>query len=65
MIQTVVKIVTKKKNGKTCTEDEKNIIVKFIKEHIILLGGGEVDLIGDIQLLFPIEYSEGFGYEFE
>lgn len=30
----------------------------FVKERIIRVGSGEVQLIEDIQLLFPLEYGE-------
>lgn len=65
MLQTIIDIITKKKNGESCSEEDNNKIIKFIKEQIIQVGNGDIDLIMDLQLLFPMEYSEGIGHEFE
>lgn len=57
-METVIEILKRKKAGNDCTESESAEIKMFIKEHIPLIGSGEVQLIEEIQTNFPIEYGE-------
>ena len=54
----VRKILERKKNGVDNTEEESAEIKGFLKEHIVQVGTGYVQLIEDIQTHFPIEYGE-------
>lgn len=54
----IKQILGRKKQGIDCTEQESAEIKMFVKERIIRVGSGEVQLIEDIQLLFPLEYGE-------
>jgi len=54
----VIEIIERKKNGIDCTEQESAEIKGFIKETLIMFGDGTVEIIEDIQELFPIEYGE-------
>ena len=48
----------KHKIGADCTEDESAEIKMFVKETLIQVGTGEVQLIEDIQIYLPLEYGE-------
>lgn len=54
----VKEIISRKKKGVDCTEAESAEIKGFIKETLIQVGTGEVQLIEDIQIYLPIEYGE-------
>lgn len=51
-------ILNNKRHGIDCTEAESAEIKGFVKEQLIQVGTKDVQMIEDIQLLFPIEYSE-------
>lgn len=54
----IKKIVVRKKLGQDCTEDESAKIKMWLKETIPLIGSSDIDIIEDIQNLFPLEYGE-------
>jgi len=58
MEQKIKDIIDRKKNGIDCSEDESAELKGFLKEFIILPQSGDVQLIEEIQELFPIEYGE-------
>lgn len=52
--------------GADCTEAESAEIKMFLKEHLVQIGNGDVQLIEDIQHYLPVEYGEAFeelGYD--
>ena len=51
-------ILERKKSGTDCTEQESAELKMFVKERLIQVGNGDVQIIEDIQLLFPLEYGE-------
>lgn len=50
-------ILNRKKQGIDCTEEESAEIKMFVKE-LVQIGTGQIQMIGEIQEFFPIEYSE-------
>jgi len=54
----IKEILERKRNGIDCSESESAEIKGFVKEQVIQVGTGEVQLIGEIQSLFPLEYGE-------
>lgn len=58
MEQKIKDIIDRKKNGIDCTEEESAELKGFIKEFIPLPQSGDVQLIEEIQELFPLEYGE-------
>ena len=57
-MKSVSEIVEDKKKGIDCTEDESAQIKGFLRDHIVQVETGDVQLIEDIQQFFPIEYGE-------
>lgn len=55
---TIKEIIERKKQGIDSTEAESAEIKGFIKENLIQVGTGEVQLVEEIQEHFPIEYGE-------
>lgn len=51
-------IIKRKKEGTDCTEEESAIIKSFLRDFFPLPGNGEVEIISEIQELFPLEYGE-------
>jgi len=58
MEQKIKDIIDRKKNGIDCTEEESAELKGFLKEFIPLPQSGDVQLIEEVQELFPIEYGE-------
>jgi hypothetical protein len=54
----IKEIIERKKNGVDCTEEESAELKGFLKEFIPLPSSGDIQIIEDIQLLFPMEYGE-------
>jgi hypothetical protein len=54
----IKEIIERKKNGVDCTEEESAELKGFLKEFIPLPNSGDIQMIEDIQLLFPLEYGE-------
>ncbi len=54
----IKEIIERKKNGVDCTEDESAELKGFLKEFILLPQSGDVQLIEEVQELFPLEYGE-------
>lgn len=57
----IKQIIERKKNGVDCTEEESAELKGFLKEFIPLPSSGDIQMIEDIQLLFPMEYGEVLG----
>ena len=57
-MKSVSEIVEDKKKGIDFTEDESAQIKGFLRDHIVQVETGDVQLIEDIQQFFPIEYGE-------
>jgi hypothetical protein len=57
-MEKIKEILDRKAKGQDCTEEESAEIKMFVKEHIVQIGNGEVQLIEQIQEFFPIEYGE-------
>ena len=57
-MEKITEILERKINGIDCTEEESAEIKMFVKEHIIQIGNGDVQLIEQIQEFFPIEFGE-------
>ncbi len=57
-MELVKEIIERKKQGQDCTEQESAEIKMWIKETIIQVGTGQVQMVEDIQTHFPIEYGE-------
>lgn len=51
-------LILRKKLGGDCTEEESAEIKSYIKEHLVSVNYGDIDVINDIQMLFPLEYGE-------
>jgi rubredoxin len=51
-------IVVRRKLGTDCTEEESAEIKGWLKETILAVNSWEIKLFEDIQLLFPLEFSE-------
>jgi hypothetical protein len=51
-------ILERKRQGIDCTEEESAEIKGFVKETLIQIETGQIQLIEEIQILFPIEYGE-------
>ena len=58
MSKTIIPILQRKKEGIDCTEEESAELKGFIKEQIIQIGTNDIQLIEEIQELFPLEYGE-------
>jgi len=54
----IKEIIERKKNGVDCTEEESAELKGFLKEFIPLPQSGDVQLIEEVQELFPLEYGE-------
>jgi len=54
----IKEIIERKKNGVDCTEEESAELKGFLKEFIPLPESGDIQIIEEIQELFPIEYGE-------
>jgi hypothetical protein len=54
----IKEILNRKRQGVDCTEQESAEIKMFLKEHLIQVGTGDVQLVEQIQTLFPLEYGE-------
>ena len=55
--QRILHIISKKKSGYDCTEEEAAAIKQWVKNELIY-ESWQWQCISDIQLLFPIEYGE-------
>lgn len=51
-------ILNRKRQGIDCTEEESAELKGFVKEQLIQVGTKDVQMIADIQSLFPLEYGE-------
>lgn len=51
-------ILTRKKDGIDCNEDESATIKQWLKNTTIVPGSGQQKILEDIQQLFPLEYGE-------
>jgi hypothetical protein len=58
MERKIKEIIERKKNGVDCTEEESAELKGFLKEFIPLPESSDIQMIEDIQLLFPMEYGE-------
>lgn len=58
MDKIIEEILNRKRQGIDCTEAESAEIKGFVKEHTVQIGNGDVQLIEEIQDLFPQEYGE-------
>lgn len=57
-MDTIYGILERKKQGADCTESESAEIKGWLRETIILPESGDVQILEDIQELFPLEYGE-------
>ena len=51
-------IIQRKKEGTDCTETESAEIKGWLRETTIFLQSDDIEMLEEIQLLFPIEYGE-------
>lgn len=54
----IKEILERKKNGVDCTEEESANLKGFLREFIPLPESGDIQIIEEIQELFPLEYGE-------
>lgn len=54
----VLEILSRKKQGIDCTEEESAELKMWVKKTVICIATGQNDIISDIQNLFPLEYVE-------
>ena len=54
----ILDILSRKKDSIDCSEQESAEIKGFLREFIPIPGKGEVEIVDEIQELFPIEYGE-------
>lgn len=57
-MELIKEIIKRKELGNDCTESESAEIKMWLKETIVQIGNGSINLIEKIQTLFPIEYGE-------
>lgn len=51
-------IIERKKNGIDCTEEESAEIKYWLKETLLSMHDGSVEVERDLQVYFPLEYAE-------
>lgn len=51
-------LIEEAKQGKICTEQESATIKTYIKETILMVGNGSIDIDQQLQSYFPIEWAE-------
>ena len=57
-MELVKEIIKKKKEGAACTEEDLAEVKRFVRDTLIMIGDGSIDVIEDIQQLFPDEFGE-------